>query len=44
MTGWCIDLFGYRSIFLYGAVMMGIAFFLMGKVDRGEPEEDSRGA
>jgi maltose/moltooligosaccharide transporter len=40
ITGAFIDLFGFRAIFLYGSVAMLIAFFLMGKVTRGEPEDD----
>lgn len=41
ITGAFIDLFGFRAIFLYGSVAMLIAFFLMGKVTRGEPEDDA---
>ena len=40
ITGAFIDLFGFRAIFLYGSVAMLVAFFLMGKVTRGEPEDD----
>lgn len=40
ITGAFIDLFGFRAIFLYGSVSMLIAFILMGKVTRGEPEDD----
>ncbi len=39
VTGGLIDLFGYRSIFLFGAVMMATAFLLMRHVDKGEPED-----
>lgn len=39
MTGACIDWWGYRSIFLFGAACMLFAFLLMGKVDRGEAED-----
>jgi predicted MFS family arabinose efflux permease len=30
---------GYRSLFIYGCVSMLVAFFLMAKVDKGEPED-----
>jgi MFS family permease len=40
ITGAFIDLFGFRAIFLYGAVSMLIAFILMRNVHRGEPEDD----
>ncbi|WP_320128114.1 MFS transporter [uncultured Sphaerochaeta sp.] len=40
ITGGFIDAFGFRSIFIYGAVSMLIAFFLMSHVHRGEPEDD----
>jgi len=43
ITGGFIDLFGFRAIFLYGAVSMLVAFFLMSKVHRGEPEDDPIG-
>ncbi|MGN0906525.1 MAG: MFS transporter [Bullifex sp.] len=39
LSGACIDLFGYPSLFVYAAVFMTIAFFTMSKVDRGEPED-----
>ena len=39
ITGAFIDLFGFRAIFLYGSVAMLIAFFLLGKVTRGAPED-----
>ena len=39
LTGGCIDLWGYRSIFLFGGAMMGLAYLLMRHVDRGEPED-----
>lgn len=38
ITGTIIDLTGYRSIFLYAAVCLVIAFFFMGRVTGGEPE------
>ncbi|MGE4454156.1 MAG: MFS transporter [Sphaerochaeta sp.] len=44
ITGAFIDLFGFRAIFLYGSVSMLIAFFLMGKVTRGEPADDEKEA
>lgn len=40
ITGAFIDFFGFRAIFLYGSVSMLIAFLLMGRVTRGEPEDD----
>jgi MFS-type transporter involved in bile tolerance (Atg22 family) len=40
LTGAFIDLFGFRAIFLYGSASMLIAFFLMGRVTRGEPSDD----
>ncbi|NBK22969.1 MAG: MFS transporter, partial [Spirochaetia bacterium] len=43
ITGGFIDLFGFRAIFLYGAVSMLIAFVLMRNVHRGEPEDDPIG-
>ncbi|HZJ87534.1 MAG TPA: MFS transporter [Sphaerochaeta sp.] len=41
ITGAFIDFFGFRAIFLYGAVSMLIAFFFIGKVKpgRGEPTD-----
>jgi MFS family permease len=40
ITGTIIDFFGFPSLFIFAAVNMAIAFFLMKKVDRGEPEDD----
>jgi MFS-type transporter involved in bile tolerance (Atg22 family) len=40
ITGTCIDIFGFRSLFVFAAVCMLVAFFLMSKVKRGEPEDD----
>lgn len=40
ITGFCIDLFGHQSLFVYAAFNMGVAFFLMRGVHRGEPEDD----
>lgn len=40
ITGFCIDLFGHQSLFVYAAINMGIAFILMRGVHRGEPEDD----
>jgi MFS family permease len=40
ITGTFIDFFGFPSLFIFAAVNMAIAFFLMKKVDRGEPEDD----
>lgn len=39
ITGGIIDLLGFRSIFLFAAVCMVIAFFVMGNVRRGEADE-----
>ena len=39
ITGGLIDLFGYGSLFLFAAACMLVAFFLMSKVTRGEPED-----
>ena len=39
LTGACIDIFGFRSIFIFGSVSMGIAFFIMRNVKGGEPED-----
>lgn len=39
LSGGCIDLFGYSSLFVFAATFMLVAFFLMMKVDRGEPED-----
>ena len=39
IAGAAIDLFGYPSLFIYAAIFMLIAFILMKKVDRGEPED-----
>ncbi|MDR0876613.1 MAG: MFS transporter [Treponema sp.] len=38
ITGLVIDLAGYSGIFIFGAVCMLIAFFVMGGVTAGEPE------
>ncbi len=38
VTGGLIDLFGYRSIFLFAGACMIIAFVIMGLVRKGEPE------
>ncbi len=40
ITGTIIDFFGFPSLFIFAAFNMAIAFFLMKKVDRGEPEDD----
>ncbi|MGD1823143.1 MAG: MFS transporter [Pleomorphochaeta sp.] len=40
VTGFCIDIFGFQSLFVYAAINMGIAFILMRGVHRGEPEDD----
>lgn len=39
ISGGCIDLFGYPSLFLFTAFFMAVAFFTMRKVDRGEPDD-----
>jgi len=38
ITGGLIDIFGYGSLFVFAALCMFIAFLLMAKVTRGEPE------
>ncbi|OPZ57342.1 MAG: hypothetical protein BWY88_01211 [Synergistetes bacterium ADurb.Bin520] len=43
MTGGLIDFTGFRSIFAFGALCMLAAFFLMGRVSRGEPGEGAEG-
>jgi maltose/moltooligosaccharide transporter len=40
LTGAFIDLFGFRSIFVFGSVSMAIAFVIMRKVKGGEPEDN----
>jgi MFS family permease len=40
ITGFCMDLFGYTSLFLFAAINMLIAFFLMKGVHKGEPGDD----
>jgi len=40
ITGALIDLLGYGALFLFAAVCMFIAFLLMSKVHRGEPQDD----
>ena len=40
LAGGATDLWGYPALFLYGLCFMLVAFFLMGKVNRGEPEDD----
>ena len=39
LAGGSIDLFGYPALFIFGLVFMLIAFFLMGKVTKGEAED-----
>jgi MFS family permease len=39
LTGGLIDLVGYPGIFAFAALCMAVAFFLMGKVTKGEPGE-----
>lgn len=39
-AGAVIDIAGYPALFIYGIIFMGIAFFLMKKVNRGEPADD----
>lgn len=38
-AGWVIDTFGYSGLFIYAMVAMAIAWFLMSKVNKGEPED-----
>ncbi len=40
ITGALIDIFGYGSLFVFAALCMTIAFFLMSKVTRGEVSDD----
>lgn len=40
ITGALIDIFGYGSMFVFAALCMFVAFLLMSKVTRGEPEGD----
>lgn len=40
ITGALIDLFGYGSLFVFAALCMLIAFVLMSRVTRGEPQDD----
>ncbi|MBN2049077.1 MAG: MFS transporter [Spirochaetales bacterium] len=40
ITGFIIDLSGFRGIFLFAMVCMFSAFLIMGLVKKGEPEED----
>jgi MFS family permease len=44
ITGALIDLFGYGSLFLFAAMCMFIAFLMMSKVNRGEPQDDTAAA
>ena len=39
ITGGIIDIFGFRAIFLFAALFMGIAFIIMGFVKGGEPKD-----
>ncbi len=41
ITGFCIDVFGFQSLFAFAAINMAIAFILMRNVHKGEPEDDS---
>ena len=43
LSGGCIDLFGYPSLFLFTAFFMAVAFFTMRKVNRGEPDDLAEG-
>jgi MFS family permease len=40
VTGTFIDIFGFPALFIFAAVNMLIAFFMMAGVHRGEPEDD----
>ena len=40
LAGGATDLWGYPALFLYGLVFMLIAYLLMSKGNRGEPEDD----
>lgn len=39
LTGALIDTLGYRSMYIFCSLCMVAAFFVMGKVKKGEPEE-----
>ncbi len=39
ISGFFIDVFGYVGLFIFVAFTMLVAFFLMGRVDRGEAED-----
>lgn len=39
LSGGTIDLFGYPALFIFALIFMAAAFFLMGRVTRGEAEE-----
>lgn len=41
ITGGLIDIFGYGSLFIFAALCMLVAFFLMSRVTRGEPHDDA---
>ncbi|MHC1693071.1 MAG: MFS transporter [Sphaerochaetaceae bacterium] len=41
ITGALIDVFGYSSLFIFAAACMFIAFLLMSKVKRGEPQDNA---
>ena len=41
ITGALIDIFGFGALFVFAAVCMAIAFVLMAKVTRGEPQDDA---
>jgi MFS-type transporter involved in bile tolerance (Atg22 family) len=41
LTGALIDIFGFGSLFVFAAICMAVAFVLMAKVTRGEPEDDA---
>jgi MFS family permease len=40
VTGTFIDIFGFPALFIFAAVNMLIAYFMMAGVHRGEPEDD----
>lgn len=41
LTGFCADLFGYGSLFVFASIFMLLAFLFMNKVKRGEPTDDN---
>ncbi len=42
LTGFLIDRIGYSGIFIFAALCMGVAFYFMGKVKKGEASEKTQ--